>query len=37
VPALRGVVCLHSLDDGSLLAVLDSASLTAWRAVDLLA
>jgi ornithine cyclodeaminase/alanine dehydrogenase-like protein (mu-crystallin family) len=31
VPALRGVVCLHSLDDGCLLAVLDSASLTAWR------
>lgn len=31
VPALRGVVCLHSLDDGRLLAVLDSASLTAWR------
>ncbi len=30
-PALRGVVCLHSLDDGRLLAVLDSASLTAWR------
>ncbi len=30
-PALRGVVCLHSLDDGALLAVLDSASLTAWR------
>jgi ornithine cyclodeaminase len=30
-PALRGVVCLHSLDDGGLLAVLDSASLTAWR------
>jgi len=31
LPALRGVVCLHSLDDGRLLAVLDSASLTAWR------
>jgi alanine dehydrogenase len=30
-PALRGLVCLHSLDDGRLLAVLDSASLTAWR------
>ena len=30
-PALRGVVCLHGLDDGRLLAVLDSASLTAWR------
>src|SRR5260221_1257760 len=31
VPALRGVVCLHDLNEGSLLAVLDSASLTAWR------
>jgi alanine dehydrogenase len=30
-PALRGVVCLHSLEDGRLLAILDSASLTAWR------
>lgn len=30
-PALRGVVCLHSLADGALLALLDSASLTAWR------
>jgi alanine dehydrogenase len=30
-PALRGVVCLHSLQDGRLLAILDSASLTAWR------
>jgi len=30
-PALRGVVCLHSLDDGTLLAVLDSATVTAWR------
>jgi alanine dehydrogenase len=30
-PALRGLVCLHGLDDGRLLAVLDSASLTAWR------
>ena len=30
-PALRGVVCLHSLADGGLLAVLDSARLTAWR------
>jgi alanine dehydrogenase len=43
-PALRGVVCLHSLRDGALLAVMDSASLTAWRtgltaalATDLLA
>jgi ornithine cyclodeaminase/alanine dehydrogenase-like protein (mu-crystallin family) len=30
-PALRGLVCLHSLEDGELLAVFDSASLTAWR------
>ncbi|MDG4822664.1 ornithine cyclodeaminase family protein [Asanoa sp. WMMD1127] len=30
-PALRGVVCLHSLADGELLALLDSASVTAWR------
>ncbi|WP_179266410.1 ornithine cyclodeaminase family protein [Asanoa hainanensis] len=30
-PALRGVVCLHSLVDGELLALLDSASVTAWR------
>ena len=30
-PALCGVVCLHSLQDGRLLAILDSASLTAWR------
>jgi ornithine cyclodeaminase len=30
-PALRGVVCLHALDDGSLLALLDSATVTAWR------
>src|SRR4051794_34316941 len=30
-PALRGVVCLHSLEDGELLAVLDSATVTAWR------
>jgi ornithine cyclodeaminase len=30
-PALRGLVCLHDLTDGSLLAVLDSATLTAWR------
>ncbi|HEX5993989.1 MAG TPA: hypothetical protein VFY84_02475 [Jiangellales bacterium] len=30
-PALRGVVCLHALDTGELLAVLDSASVTAWR------
>lgn len=31
VPALRGVVCLHSGTDGTLLALLDSATLTAWR------
>jgi alanine dehydrogenase len=30
-PALRGVVALHDLDDGRLLALLDSASITAWR------
>lgn len=43
-PALRGVVCLHSLADGELLAVLDSSTVTAWRtglaaalATDLLA
>ncbi|MFE1774254.1 ornithine cyclodeaminase family protein [Streptomyces sp. NPDC059008] len=30
-PALRGVVCLHDLADGALLAVLDSATVTAWR------
>lgn len=30
-PALRGVVCLHSLDTGKLLAIVDSASVTAWR------
>jgi ornithine cyclodeaminase len=30
-PALRGVICLHSLEDGALLALLDSASVTAWR------
>lgn len=31
VPTLRGLVCLHDLADGELLAVLDSASVTAWR------
>lgn len=31
VPALRGVVCLHDLHTGELLALADSASLTAWR------
>jgi ornithine cyclodeaminase len=30
-PALRGVVCLHDLGSGELLAVLDSATVTAWR------
>ncbi|TCC28040.1 ornithine cyclodeaminase family protein [Kribbella speibonae] len=30
-PALRGIVCLHDLTDGSLLAVLDSSTVTAWR------
>jgi ornithine cyclodeaminase len=30
-PALRGVVCLHDATDGSLLALLDSATITAWR------
>lgn len=30
-PALRGVVCLHDLATGELLAVLDSATITAWR------
>ena len=30
-PALRGVVCLHDTGTGELLAVLDSATVTAWR------
>ena len=30
-PALRGVVCLHDLQSGELLALLDSATVTAWR------
>ena len=30
-PALRGVVCLHDAGSGELLAVLDSATVTAWR------
>ncbi|WP_369173964.1 ornithine cyclodeaminase family protein [Streptomyces sp. R28] len=30
-PALRGVICLHSGVDGELLALLDSATVTAWR------
>ncbi|MFD7702176.1 ornithine cyclodeaminase family protein [Streptomyces caelestis] len=31
LPALRGVICLHSGVDGSLLALMDSATITAWR------
>ena len=30
-PALRGVVCLHDVASGELLAQLDSATVTAWR------
>ncbi|MFD0684696.1 ornithine cyclodeaminase family protein [Actinomadura fibrosa] len=30
-PALRGVVCLHDLRTGETLALLDSATVTAWR------
>ncbi|MFK0258788.1 ornithine cyclodeaminase family protein [Streptomyces sp. NPDC090445] len=30
-PALRGVICLHSGQDGELLALMDSATITAWR------
>ncbi|ANZ20437.1 ornithine cyclodeaminase [Streptomyces noursei ATCC 11455] len=30
-PALRGVICLHSGKDGALLALIDSATVTAWR------
>ncbi|MES9524092.1 ornithine cyclodeaminase family protein [Streptomyces capoamus] len=30
-PALRGVICLHAGTDGELLALLDSATVTAWR------
>lgn len=30
-PSVRGVVCLHDLRDGQLLALLDSATVTAWR------
>lgn len=43
-PALRGLICLHDLTTGELLAVMDSATVTAWRtglaaalATDLLA
>ncbi|MEJ8646174.1 ornithine cyclodeaminase family protein [Streptomyces sp. MS1.HAVA.3] len=31
LPALRGVICLHSGHDGELLALMDSATVTAWR------
>ncbi|MER8071180.1 ornithine cyclodeaminase family protein [Streptomyces sp. NPDC094034] len=31
VPSLRGVVCLYSGTDGELLALIDSATITAWR------
>ncbi|WP_090933439.1 ornithine cyclodeaminase family protein [Nonomuraea jiangxiensis] len=30
-PALRGIICLHSGLDGEVLALLDSATVTAWR------
>lgn len=30
-PALRGIVCLHDLGSGRLLALLDSATITSWR------
>lgn len=30
-PALRGVICLHGGQDGELLALMDSATITAWR------
>ncbi|MDR3080949.1 MAG: NAD(P)-binding domain-containing protein [Streptomyces sp.] len=30
-PALRGVICLHRGTDGELLALIDSATVTAWR------
>ncbi|MGN9847311.1 ornithine cyclodeaminase family protein [Nonomuraea sp. H19] len=30
-PALRGIICLHSGQDGEVLALLDSATITAWR------
>jgi ornithine cyclodeaminase len=30
-PALRGIVCLHDAGSGELLAVLDPATVTAWR------
>ncbi len=30
-PALRGIVCLHDLESGELLALADSAAVTVWR------
>jgi len=30
-PAIRGVICLHDLHTGALLALLDSGYITAWR------
>lgn len=30
-PSLRGVICLHSGTDGELPALIDSATITAWR------
>lgn len=30
-PSLRGVICLHRGTDGELLALIDSATITAWR------
>ncbi|MFF8234681.1 ornithine cyclodeaminase family protein [Streptomyces caelestis] len=30
-PAISGIVCLHDLETGELLALLDSAFVTAWR------
>ncbi|WP_344442636.1 ornithine cyclodeaminase family protein [Streptomyces kunmingensis] len=31
VPAISGVICLHDLQTGQLLAVLESGTVTAWR------
>lgn len=30
-PALRGIVCLHDVETGELLSLLDSSLITAWR------
>jgi alanine dehydrogenase len=30
-PAIKGLVCLHALADGELLALADSSTVTAWR------